>query len=116
MGIAQALNTLMNSRGISNYALAKYLGCSQSTIKNWLTGLTSPSNEKLKMISEYFGVSADYLLGNEPNEKPHADENDMEPKEKLLLENFRDLPPEMQEFVLSSVLAQSEKLKKEQNR
>ena len=99
----------------SSKMLADYLGIHPNVITNWKNGRNKSYRGYLPQIADYFNVSVDYLLGNEQKEKPHADESSMRPNEKLLLENFRELSPEMQEFVLSSVLAQSDKLKKEQN-
>lgn len=55
---------LMQKDGVSNYKLAKFLECSQSSVKNWLTK-TEPSAEYISKIASYFKVSANYLLGLE---------------------------------------------------
>lgn len=61
---------LLKDRNISNYKAAKDLGVSQSTIKNWADGLTFPDTQKLYELCQYFGVSADYLVGLNDNPKP----------------------------------------------
>ncbi len=53
----------MQAEGISQYALAKKLGISQSTISNWLNGKKEPSIESLWKIADYFGESVDYIIG-----------------------------------------------------
>lgn len=50
---------------ISQYALAKKLGISQSTICNWLNGKKEPSIESLWKLADYFSVSIDYIVGRE---------------------------------------------------
>lgn len=111
-----ALVELCEHKGITPYRMCKDTGIQPSVMTDLKMGRRrTVKAETAAKLANYFHVSVEYLLGNEPNEKPHADENDMGPKEKLLLENFRKLTPEMQEFVLSSVQAQSDKLNKEQN-
>lgn len=103
MGFAQVLKELMNTQGVSNYALAKYLKCSQSTIKNWLSEANSPNNEKLQQVAEYFGVSVDYLLGNSDiKEKPASESTDgLSDYDIRILSWFRSLPPEKKEAILN---------------
>lgn len=45
--------------------VAKELGIASGTITQWKNG-SIPSKEKLILLSEYFGVTTDYLLGNSP--------------------------------------------------
>ena len=106
---------LCKQKNVAPTRAALDMGISKATPTTWKNKGITPQAAQLQKIADYFGVSVDYLLGNEQKEKPHTDESGMRPNEKLLLENFRELSPEMQEFVLSSVFAQSEKLKKEQN-
>ena len=47
---------------LSNYKLAKDLGVSQTTIKNWRDGISNPDTAKIVDIANYFGVSIDYLI------------------------------------------------------
>lgn len=53
----------MQAEGVSQYALAKKLGISQSTISNWLNGKKEPSIESLWKLADYFGESVDYIIG-----------------------------------------------------
>ena len=59
------LNELLKINKISRYKLAKDLGISQTAIKYWCEDTNEPKITYLKMIAEYFDVSADYLLGLE---------------------------------------------------
>lgn len=69
MPFQKTLADLMQLNGVSNYKLAKAIGCSQSSPANWLKG-TVPDVEKLQKIADYFGVTTDYLLTGEEKEKP----------------------------------------------
>ena len=45
---------------------------SENTVRNWRAG-KAPRKKTLALLAEYFGVSTDYLLGNEQKEKPATD-------------------------------------------
>lgn len=66
MNFAERLNALMQSNGVTKYRISKIVGCSATTVANWLNG-TAPTGEYLQKLSAFFGVSVDYLLGNEEN-------------------------------------------------
>ena len=72
MSFAQRLSELMASRTLTNYQLAKDLDIHPTTVANWLAG-KAPRKKTLALLAEYFGVSTDYLLGNEKKEKPATD-------------------------------------------
>ena len=72
MSFAQRLSELMASRTLTNYLLAKDLDIHPTTVANWLAG-KAPRKKTLALLAEYFGVSTDYLLGNEQKEKPATD-------------------------------------------
>ena len=57
------LSQLMLTRHITNYRLHKDIGCSKSTIANWLEGKSLPDFERIIALADYFDVSTDYLLG-----------------------------------------------------
>lgn len=59
------LKQLRENRGISQAALAQKLGIRQSTIGMWESGKNTPDRMNLEKLSDYFGVSVDYLLGRD---------------------------------------------------
>ena len=63
--VAERIKELMKVEGISQYALAKKLGISQSTICNWLNGKKEPSIESLWKLADFFGETIDYIVGKE---------------------------------------------------
>lgn len=71
MNFAQQLSKLMDSRALTNYQLAKDLDIHPTTVANWLAGKT-PRKKTLAILSDYFGVSVDYLLGNEEKPAPES--------------------------------------------
>ena len=68
MYFAQNLKNIMDSQQITMYRLAKELEVHPSTIKNWLSGKTSPQIEMLRKISKILDVSVDWLLGRTQQE------------------------------------------------
>ena len=59
---------LLQQNSITTYRLCKDTGISQTTISNWKSGRSMPKQDKLQKIAEYFGVTVDYLMGNEKDE------------------------------------------------
>ncbi|MDE5602277.1 MAG: helix-turn-helix domain-containing protein [Clostridia bacterium] len=49
--------------GLSQAQLAKAVGISQSAIAVWELGARTPSADAIIKLAEYFGVTADYILG-----------------------------------------------------
>ncbi|EJV75613.1 transcriptional regulator [Bacillus mycoides] len=61
----QRLKELRSKKNISATALGKVLGIAQTTISNWENSGAEPNYEMLVKISRFFGVSVDYLIGND---------------------------------------------------
>lgn len=64
---------LLKEKGVTPYQVSKATGVAQSSLSDWENGRSKPKYEKMLAISDYFGVSVDYLLGNEPKEKTPAE-------------------------------------------
>lgn len=64
---------LCDKKGVSPSRAALECGLSKSAVSQWKIRGSSPKFEQLSKIAAYFGVSVDYLLGNE--EKPAATED-----------------------------------------
>lgn len=58
---------LMKQHEISNYRLHKDIGCSRSSVANWLDGKALPDFERMVNLADYFDVSIDYLAGRTDN-------------------------------------------------
>lgn len=64
------LKELRKQYGITQEKLSKYLDVSRTTISMWESGNNQPDNDTLIKLAKFFGVSIDYLIGNElPNTK-----------------------------------------------
>ena len=64
---------LLMERGVTAYKVAKATGISTGSMTDWKKGRSAPKVDKLQKIADYFGVSVDYHLANEPKEKTPAE-------------------------------------------
>lgn len=63
--IAERLKELRLESGLSQQALAKSIGVSQKAIDYWERKINEPKASYIVALAAFFGVSTDYLLGNE---------------------------------------------------
>ena len=67
MNIADRIQSLRKSKGISQEQLADVVGVSRQAVSKWESEQTIPDLEKIILMSEYFEVTTDYILkGIEP--------------------------------------------------
>lgn len=85
------IEKLMTDRNISAYRLSKDTGISTGLLSQWKKRMQNPSVEKLQIIADYFHVSVDYLIGNEPKETPVLTEKDERDISKRLDRTLADL-------------------------
>ena len=62
MALPEKLYTLRKKSGLSQEQLAEALNVSRHAISKWEGGSAMPESDKLLALSNYFGVSLDYLL------------------------------------------------------
>ena len=60
---AKNFNEAMEKKGIRQIDIVKDLGFNSSTVSNWSKGIMLPRSDKLKVLSNYLGVSAAQLMG-----------------------------------------------------
>lgn len=61
----EIFESLMKKRGLKYAQISRETGISYSTFTDWKAGRACPKYDKLKKIAEYFGVSVEYLMGEE---------------------------------------------------
>ena len=84
---------LRRKAGLTQQALADYFHLSQQTIYKYENGHAEPDIETLKQFARFFGVSVDYLIGND-----HSSEEvqlDYTTDEKLMISKVRRLSPDL---------------------
>lgn len=112
---------LLQKSGITAYKLSMETGISQTIFSNWKSGRSIPKQDKLQKVAEFFGVTLDYLMGNESDENKEnyyylnedtrevLQELKVNSKLKILFDASRKLEPSDIDFVINMV----ERLKKE---
>lgn len=69
--MVKMLRSLRKGRGMTMKELGKLIGVSESAISQYETDKREPDYSTLQVLSDYFGVSTDYLLGRtDEKEKP----------------------------------------------
>ena len=91
MNIAQSLLVLSGETHTSRSKLAREIGVHTTTVTNWLDGRKIDS-KNLLAVANYFGVSVDYLTGNETKKEPvPISENELDLR---LIELLTSLTPD----------------------
>lgn len=85
MELYEKIKNLREEHSMTQHHVGKMLGVSDVSIRNWESGIKTPSTNAIISLSKLFGVSTDYLLG--VNCKPPA----LSIREKNLLSDFRSL-------------------------
>ena len=77
---AEPNKQLRKKKGISQSELAELIGVKNNTVSTWERGTRKPDFEALNLLSNYFEVSFEYILGSSDKEearvKPTQDELD----------------------------------------
>ncbi len=96
MDFSIRLKQLRNEKQLTQEQLGKMLSFDKSTISRYESGKYEPSQDVLKLLSEFFGVTVDYLIGNS-NVRYHHEtiaahhENDEWTEEELKsIEDFKE--------------------------
>ena len=99
MDFSQNLCNIMKIHGISKAELARQLGVSPSTITNWLEGRCKPGIVKMREISKFFHVTADYLLTGraEPADYSAANSYSLYPPKYSMAETGNGAKPQLTE-------------------
>ena len=53
---------LCEQNGVTPYKVGKETHIATSTLSDWKNGKSTPKQDKLKLIADYFNVSLDYLM------------------------------------------------------
>lgn len=107
---------LLQKHGVSAYRVSKDLGIAQSVLSSWKNGISTPKQDKMQKIADYFNVSVDYLMtGEEREDKKKYYLNDetaamaqsiFESKElRMLFDAAQDADPEDLDAIYQMLLA-----------
>jgi len=68
------LSYLLKLKKMNAMSLAKAIGVPKSIVYEWVHGKREPSMENLLRLSDFFGVSLDYLTGRPETRDPAEEE------------------------------------------
>lgn len=77
---------LLKANNTTAYQVSKATGISSASMTDWKKGRYTLKADKLKKIADYFGVTVDYLLGNEEKEKTPEPKTEQERLDEKVLE------------------------------
>ena len=107
MNFSNRLKLLRKEQNITQKMLSSVLNLSANCICEWEKGRSEPNIETLTKLSDFFGVSTDYLLGREDDFGNIVINSPAAPvlteEEKRLLTAFRKLVPNMKSFMLANM-------------
>jgi transcriptional regulator with XRE-family HTH domain len=69
LSVYSIFEELLKANNTTAYQVSKATGISSASMTDWKKGRYTLKADKLKKIADYFGVTVDYLLGNEEKEK-----------------------------------------------
>ena len=75
------LKKLRKERNLSQKQFAEIFHSSQNTVSQWENGTREPSIKAIQDIAKFFGVTTDYLLGND--DTPQQDEKSKSADDEL---------------------------------
>ena len=67
--IADRIKQLRKKKGVSQSQLAEAIGVKNNTVSTWERGTRKPDFDALQLLSNYFEVSFEYLLGSSDKEE-----------------------------------------------
>ena len=59
---------LLQKYGVSTYKVSKETGIAQSVFSSWKNGISTPKQDKMQIIADYFNVSIEYLMTGKEKE------------------------------------------------
>lgn len=80
MSLATKLVTLRKEKGLTQMELAERLNVSRQAISRWEVGAAVPSTENLKVLSELYETTVDYLLSENESHICNFSESNVPPQ------------------------------------
>lgn len=97
-------------RKLTQKDVADFLGADRSTYAKYETGDSEPNFDTLSRLSDFFGVSIEYLMGRSNTKKaPSYEDAGLSAEEAELLKLFRSAPEALQDAALRVLEANQRK-------
>ena len=82
---------LCQTHGLTPSGAAGKIGFNRSSVTMWKTTGKAPKQELLLKIADFFGVSADYLLGNKNTDTPQDARDILDEVDVAFYGDFKEL-------------------------
>ena len=99
---ADRIKQLRKKKGISQSELAELIGVKNNTVSTWERATTKPDFEALNLLSDYFEVSFEYILGSSDKEEARVKPTQDELNELALAALADDLYDNMKKYCMLS--------------
>ena len=96
------IKQLRKKKGISQSELAELIGVKNNTVSTWERGTRKPDFEALNLLSDYFEVSFEYILGSSDKEEARVKPTQDELNELALAALADDLYDNMKKYCMLS--------------
>ena len=113
MNFAEKLLNLRTEYGYSQETLAEKLDVSRQAVSKWESGATLPETDKIITLSNFFGVSTDYLL------KDNIQRNTQDNLDRVVLKflgsakDMDNISEELVDIMRDGIIDDEEKIKME---
>ncbi|MBD5520711.1 MAG: helix-turn-helix transcriptional regulator [Lachnospiraceae bacterium] len=113
MNFAEKLLNLRTEYGYSQETLAEKLNVSRQAVSKWESGATLPETDKIITLSNFFGVSTDYLL------KDNIQRNTQDSLDRVVLKflgsakDMDNISEELVDIMRDGIIDDEEKVKME---
>lgn len=100
---------LLDEKGVKNSDVSRATGISNMTLSDWKHGKSTPKQDKMRKIADYFNVPIEYLIyGDEHIFSEYSADIDvnlsnMEKRIKEYALKLSELPKEKQEQIMSLI-------------
>ncbi|WP_409026153.1 helix-turn-helix transcriptional regulator [Gallibacterium anatis] len=99
MSISNCLKEMMEYKGLSIKAFAELFDVPYRTLQNYLLNERNPSAEVLIKVSEILDVNLNWLIRGQGEMLDHSSINDLSEKEQILIDHYRMMPNDIQNYV-----------------
>ena len=103
---AERIKQLRKKKGISQSELAEVIGVKNNTVSTWERGTRKPDFEALNLLSDYFEVSFEYILGSSDKEETRVKPTQNELDQLALSALADDLYDNMKKYCQLSTKSQ----------
>ena len=100
------LKELREERGFTQSEVAKAIGGTQSNLAKWEKNIVQPSADCIIKLSDFFGVTTDYLLERTDDlgaPLPSATSQQYSAEEQKLIQDYRGLSQPLKEMLQSLI-------------